>query len=68
MTEKTVIEKNKKWSTRKKCAITLCCLFVLDIGPLPITALVGLSVICLRPYWFKNIVDRLYEGKPLQKN
>ena len=50
-------------STRKKCAITLMIFFIIDIGPLPLTCLIGLSVVAMRPMWFKNVVDRLYAAK-----
>lgn len=46
---------------RLKCLIVLICLAVLDIGPIPITALGGIVIILFRPRWLKQLVGQLYE-------
>lgn len=51
-------------STQTKCTLSLCCLFIIEIFPLPFTALISLYVIRRRPKWFPGVVERLYEDKP----
>ncbi|WAK04085.1 hypothetical protein [Methylobacter sp. YRD-M1] len=50
-------------ATRIKCVFTLLLLMILDIGPIPITAAMGLFIVLFRPLWFKNLVDTIYSGK-----
>nr|WP_228779303.1 hypothetical protein [Methylobacter sp. BlB1] len=50
-------------ATRIKCVFTLLLLMILDIGPVPITATIGLFIVLFRPRWFKNLVDTIYSGK-----
>ncbi|WP_020161166.1 MULTISPECIES: hypothetical protein [Methylobacter] len=46
-----------------KCIFILLLLMILDIGPIPITAGLGLFIVLFRPLWFKTLVDTLYSGK-----
>ncbi len=55
-----------KMSTQTKCTISLCCLFIIEIFPLPFTALISLYVIRRRPKWFPDVVERLYADKPVE--
>lgn len=41
--------------------ITMMLLTVLEVGPIPITALAGLYVAVFRPRWFIELMDTLYE-------
>jgi hypothetical protein len=50
--------------TQTKCTITLCCLFIVEILPLPFTALISLYVIRKRPSWFPTVAYNLYSDKP----
>jgi hypothetical protein len=43
------------------CFIVLLILIILHIIPLPILEVIILYVIIFRPFWFKNLVDQLYE-------
>lgn len=49
-----------KFYSRIKYSIVFIALMLIDIGPIPVTALLGLYVIIFRPRWFKNIIDKLY--------
>jgi hypothetical protein len=46
--------------TRKKCSITIICMMLVDLGPVPLTIPVGLYIVRRRPKWFRNVVARLY--------
>lgn len=48
-------------STRIKCLIVLILLTLFGLGPLPITSVVGIYVVLVRPRWFKDLVERIYE-------
>jgi len=50
-------------STRIKCLIILILLTFLGLGPMPVTSVIGIYVVIARPQWFKEMVDRLYQGK-----
>ena len=50
--------------TQTKCTITLCCLFIIEIFPLPFTALISLFVVRKRPGWFPVVAYNLYSDKP----
>ena len=45
---------------RIKYTLVFLLLMIVDIGPIPITAALGLYVVLYRPRWFINIVDTLY--------
>jgi hypothetical protein len=47
-------------TTRKKCSITIICMMLVDLGPVPLTIPVGLYIVRRRPKWFRNVVARLY--------
>ncbi|MCF6250126.1 MAG: hypothetical protein L3J75_02475 [Methylococcaceae bacterium] len=48
--------------TRKRCTLSLSCMFLLDIAT-PFTILFSLYIVRRRPIWFKNVVARLYADK-----
>lgn len=52
--------------TRIKCFLSLLGLFIVDIAPIPVTALIAFPVILNRPLWFVRTVASLYD-KDLQK-
>ena len=43
------------------CILILLALIVLHIIPLPILEILILYVMIFRPFWFKNLVDQLYD-------
>ncbi len=47
-------------ATKKKCSITIICMMLVDLGPVPLTIPVGLYIVRRRPKWFRNVVTRLY--------
>ena len=47
-------------ATRKKCSITIICMMLVDLGPVPLTIPVGLYIVRRRPKWFRNVIARLY--------
>ena len=49
-------------TTQTKCTIALCSLFIIEIFPLPFTAMISLYVVRRRPKWFPNVVEGLYNG------
>lgn len=57
-------EKQTRW-TRIKCCLSLLALLILDIAPIPVTALIAFPVILNRPLWFVRIVASVY-GKDLK--
>jgi len=52
--------KNNNILTRLKCLFVLLLFALLDIGPVPITALTGIFIVFFRPRWFKQLVNHLY--------
>ncbi len=44
-----------------KYAVFLLLFMLLDIGPVPITAMTGLYVVLFRPDWFRKMVDNIYQ-------
>lgn len=50
--------------TRIKCVLSLLGLLVVDIAPIPVTALIAFPVILNRPLWFVRIVAGVY-GKDI---
>ncbi len=52
--------KTNNFFTRFKCLVVLMLFALLDIGPIPITALTGVFIVFFLPRWFKQLVDRLY--------
>ena len=51
---------NRRIAVEIKCLLTLLFLFVIDIGPIPFTAAIGLFVVIFKPRWFIKTVDTLY--------
>lgn len=47
--------------TRFKCAVVLVIFTLLGVGPIPITSVLGLFIVALRPKWFKSLVDTIYK-------
>ena len=47
-------------AARIKCSLCLSVLFILDIAPIPVTALIALPIVLGRPDWFKHIVLNVY--------
>lgn len=35
-------------------------LMLIDVGPFPVTALLALYIVIIRPQWFKNMIDEIY--------
>ena len=48
-------------STRKRCFITLGCLFILELMPIPFTAMFSLFTVWRGSEWLLGVVERLYE-------
>ncbi|MGR9043710.1 MAG: hypothetical protein ACU83N_00345 [Gammaproteobacteria bacterium] len=38
-------------------------LMLIDVGPVPVTAMMGLFIITFRPAWFKELVDQIYSAE-----
>lgn len=49
-----------KFYSRIKYSIIFMLLMLVDIGPVPVTAIIGLYIIAFRPRWFKNMIDEIY--------
>ncbi len=47
-------------AVRIKIILTMLLLTVIDIGPVPITAFIGLYIAMFRPEWFIRLVEDLY--------
>jgi hypothetical protein len=47
-------------AVRIKVILSMLLLMIADIGPVPITAFIGLYIAMFRPRWFINLVDDLY--------
>ncbi|MDD2738912.1 MAG: hypothetical protein PHR94_08250 [Methylomonas lenta] len=62
-----VLPETKKQTrrTRIKCCLSLLALLILDIAPIPVTALIAFPVILNRPLWFVRIAASVY-GKDLK--
>ncbi|WP_268745417.1 hypothetical protein [Methylomarinum vadi] len=43
-----------------KYGIIFLVLMLIDIGPVPLTAMIALYVVLFRPRWFKNMIDDIY--------
>ena len=50
--------------TQTKCTLSLCGLFIIEILPIPFTAIYSLYVVRKRPMWVPEVVNRLYADKP----
>ena len=47
-------------AVRIKVIASMIMLMLADIGPIPITAAIGLYIAFFRPQWFMDLVDDLY--------
>jgi hypothetical protein len=45
---------------RFKLFLIMLFLMILDIGPVPITASIGIYIVLFRPHWFIKLADKLY--------
>lgn len=54
--------------TQTKSTIIICCLFIVEIFPVPFTSVISLFVIRKRPAWFSRLVTNLYADKPAEEN
>lgn len=42
-------------------------LAILEIGPIPIAAVIGLFVVIFLPRWFKDAIDKMYHSNDNKK-
>jgi hypothetical protein len=56
-----LVMKTNNLAVRIKCILALLVLMVIDIGPFPVLATIGLYIVLFRPGWFMELVDVLYE-------
>jgi len=54
--------------TQTKCTLTLCTMFIIEILPIPFTAIYSIYAVRKRPTWIPNTVERLYVDKPINPN
>ncbi len=52
--------------TQTKCTLTLCGMLIVEILPIPFTALYGIYAIRKRPGWIPGVVESLYADKPAE--
>ncbi len=52
------------WPVRKKCFLSLLCLFLVDIAPVPVTPTVAFVILLARPWWFYRMVETIYSDQP----
>ena len=45
---------------RIKCFFSLLALLILDIAPIPVTAMIAFPIVLGRPNWFKRVVLKVY--------
>ena len=48
-------------AVRMMMIVSMLLLTIVEIGPIPITALIGLYITVFKPRWFINLVNILYE-------
>jgi len=51
--------------TQTKCTLTLCTMFIVEILPIPFTAIYSIYAVRKRPTWIPNTVEKLYADKPI---
>lgn len=49
--------------TQTKCTLTLCGMLIVEILPVPFTAIYGIYTVRKRPGWVPEVVERLYADK-----
>ena len=47
-------------AARIKCLLCLSILFILDLAPIPVTALIAVPIVLGRPNWFQHTVLNVY--------
>ena len=52
---------------RIKAFVILLGLLIIDIGPVPVTALLAMYVVLFRPNWFKTLIWRIYAVHPVRR-
>lgn len=52
--------------TQTKCTFSLVGLFIIELFPIPFSAIYAFYVIRKRPGWVPGVVERLYQDKPLK--
>ena len=52
--------------TQTKCTLTICGLFIIEILPVPFSAVYSLYAIRKRPDWLPRVVDNLYLDRPVK--
>ena len=52
--------------TQTKCTLSLCGLFIVEILPVPFTALYTIYAIRKRSAWVPGVVHRLYSDRPVE--
>ena len=55
-------------TTQTKCTLTLCLLFIIEILPVPFTAIYSLYVVRKRRDWVPGVVEKLYADRPVKEN
>ena len=45
---------------RFECLLILFIFMLIDIGPIPVTALISILIVLFRPHWFRKIVELIY--------
>lgn len=54
--------------TQTKCTFVICGLFIIELLPVPFSALYSLYAIRKRPDWLPLVVEQLYADKPVKKD
>lgn len=57
------MNKEGYYLTKLECLLILIILVMIDIGPIPITALGLIVILVKRPKWFKQLIDHIYLSK-----
>ena len=52
---------------RLKYGLLMIFLAILEIGPIPIAAVIGLFVVIFLPRWFKDAIDKMYHSNDNKK-
>jgi len=53
--------------TQTKCTLAICGLFIIEILPVPFSAVYSLYAIRKRPDWLPRVVDNLYLDRPAKE-
>jgi len=52
---------------RLKYGLLMIFLAILEVGPIPIAAVIGLFIVIFLPRWFKDAVDKMYHSNDNKK-